>query len=388
MWRTTLLLLSVIFVGAGALTAVRAPTLPLWKAALVADEYGHFLWVLPALVAVLAWRQGGDGLPAALMRSLTVLLCVAAIGLLLKPAAQARRLGRALPETLTRAFGPAELARKPFSPLAVLPDGMAPAAVRIETRVFARPGTADETALDFYHAVRADGRPAPCVVVIHGGGWDSGDRAQLPALNSWLARRGYAVAAMDYRLAPQHPWPAQADDVAAALGWLKEHAAALGLDAGKFVLLGRSAGGQIATAFAYGRPDPAVRGVVALYAPHDLNFAWQYGREDDVLNSLQLLRNYLGGPPDGKTRALYDSGSAWQLATKSAPPTLLMHGALDTLVWHRQSERLHARLDELGVPNVFVSFPWATHAFDYNLAGPGGQLTTFALEWFLAAVTK
>jgi hypothetical protein len=50
--------------------------------------------------------------------------------------------------------------------------------------------------------------------------------------------------------------------------------------------------------------------------------------------------------------------------------------------------RLDARLAENRVPRFFGSLPWATHAFDYNLHGPGGQLTTFALEWFLADVTK
>ncbi len=385
MGRVFLFLLSILFVGAGALTAVRAPTLPLWKVALLAGEFGHFLWPLPAIVAVLAWRSGGVGLPAIIGRVLTVLLCLAAIGLLLKPSVQAWWVGRGLPATLTRAFGPGALGRPPLSLRAMLPG--AGGAVRGEPRIFAHAGTAEELVLDFYHAVRGDGKPAPCVVIIHGGGWDGGDRGQLADFNFWLAQRGYAVAAMDYRLAPQHPWPAQADDVALALAHLKANAEPLGLDAGKFVLLGRSAGGQIATAFAYGRPDPAVRGVVALYAPHDLNFAWDYGREDDILHSLQLLRQLTGGTPD-TARAAYDSASAYRLATKAAPPTLLVHGELDTLVWHRQGERLHARLDELGVPNVFVSLPWATHAFDYSLSGPSGQLTTFALEWFLVAVTK
>jgi acetyl esterase/lipase len=50
--------------------------------------------------------------------------------------------------------------------------------------------------------------------------------------------------------------------------------------------------------------------------------------------------------------------------------------------------RLDARLAEQGVPHVFVSLPWATHAFEYNLSGPGGQLTRYSVEWFLAAVTK
>ncbi len=387
MWRIILFLLAAACAGGGALTAWRAPTLATWKLALLAGEFGHFLWPVPAVVMVLAWRQGAAGLTPALLRASTLLLGVAAMGLLLKPAAQARALGRTLPDRLTRAFGPQEPGRAPFSVGGMLPK-LSGGPVQVEKISFARAGTPDGLALDFYHAVRTDGRAAPCVVVIHGGGWDSGDRTQLEGFNRRLARRGYAVAAMDYRLAPKDRWPAQADDVAAALAHLKAAAGPLGLDPQKFVLLGRSAGGQIATAFAYGRPDPAVRGVVALYAPHDLHFAWQYGREDDVLNSLQLLRNYLGGPPDETTQAAYDSGSAWQLADKSSPPTLLVHGELDTLVWHRQSERLHARLDGLGVPNVFVSLPWATHAFDWNPGGPGGQLTSFALDWFLASVTK
>jgi acetyl esterase/lipase len=57
-------------------------------------------------------------------------------------------------------------------------------------------------------------------------------------------------------------------------------------------------------------------------------------------------------------------------------------------VWHRHSVRLEARLAEFGVPRVFVSLPWATHAFDFNLHGPGGQLTTYSVEWFLRSVTR
>jgi acetyl esterase/lipase len=76
------------------------------------------------------------------------------------------------------------------------------------------------------------------------------------------------------------------------------------------------------------------------------------------------------------------------LVDAATPPTLLVHGRLDTLVWYRQSERLAARLAAAGVPHYFLSLPWATHAVEYNLNGPSGQLTAYALAWFLAAVTK
>jgi dipeptidyl aminopeptidase/acylaminoacyl peptidase len=127
--------------------------------------------------------------------------------------------------------------------------------------------------------------------------------------------------------------------------------------------------------------------VIAFYAPADLHFAYLFGREDDVLKSPQLLRQYLGGPPDA-ARAAYDGASGYLQVSKNSLPTLLVHGRLDPLVWHRQSERLAKRLDTRDVPCAFLSLPWATHACEYNLRGPAGQLATFAVEWFLAVATK
>jgi acetyl esterase/lipase len=118
-----------------------------------------------------------------------------------------------------------------------------------------------------------------------------------------------------------------------------------------------------------------------------LNFAYSFGREDDVLKSPLLLRQFLGGSP-AAVPAAYDAASAIRQVSRSSPPTLLLHGRLDVLVWHRQSERLTATLAAAGVPSVFLSLPWATHAFEYNLSGPGGQLGAYAIDWFLAAVTR
>ncbi len=65
-----------------------------------------------------------------------------------------------------------------------------------------------------------------------------------------------------------------------------------------------------------------------------------------------------------------------------------MQGTIDALVWYRHSERLAAKLAEHRVPHLHVALPWATHAFEFNLHGPGGQLTTYTLAWFLAARTR
>ena len=173
----------------------------------------------------------------------------------------------------------------------------------------------------------------------------------------------------------------------AAIALLQTQAARLGIDPTRLVLLGRSAGGQIALTVGFTAGDPAIRGVIGMYAPSDLIFGYVNTHEDDMLKSPALMRQYLGGTPES-ARANYESASALFHVGRSTPPTLLLHGTNDALVWHRHSERLDARLAEQGVPRVLVPLPWATHAFDFNLHGPGGQLTTFAIEWFLAGVTK
>ena len=375
MLRWTLLFFALGTLTLALLTILKSPDWSEWKLALAAGEFGHWLILLPILITVLSWAFRG---PSTLVPAATTVLCVAAIGLLMRPSLEARKLSAKLPALLTRQFGPVDLTRAPFS----------------VGNLFARTPTngpvgtlhySGELALDYYPAVGR--KNAPCVILVHGGGWDGGARTELAHFNHWLARQGYAVAAIDYRLAPKTIWPAQRQDVLSAIAFLKANAARLSLDPTRLVLLGRSAGGNIAQAVGYTAHDPAIRGVIALYSPADLHFAWRYAREDDVLKSPMLLKQFLGGPPE-TAEAAYNSASGYLHVTKTTPPTLLIHGEIDTLVWHRQSERLAARLAEHQVPHVFVSLPWATHAFEYNLTGPGGQLATYALAGFLHAVTK
>ncbi len=374
MIRWFLLFLALGFFSLGLLTIFRSPDWNAWQLAVLAGEFGHWLAIGAAATAIAAVALRGGGGPLAW---LTIGVGVVAAGLLLRPTYSARGVAEEATRELDR-FGAPALEREGFSVGGFFARG--PVEVPVETRRFS-----GELELDFYRAVGRD--KAPCVIVVHGGGWDSGDRAQLATFNHWLARRGYAVAAISYRLAPRFVWPAQRDDVLAAVAFLKREAGTLGIDATRLVLLGRSAGGQIAEAVAYAAKDPAIRGLVGFYTPSDLHFAYRFAREDDVLKSPGLIRRFLGGTPE-EARENYDSASALSLVTRESPPTLLIHGEMDTLVWHRHSVRLEAVLERAGVPCVLVSLPWATHAFEINLAGPGGQVTTYAVERFLAAVTR
>ena len=73
--------------------------------------------------------------------------------------------------------------------------------------------------LDLYRPSAKPSAPMPLVIWVHGGGWSNGSKTNCPA--AWLATKGYAVASLDFRLLPEHPWPAQIEDPIAALRWLR-----------------------------------------------------------------------------------------------------------------------------------------------------------------------
>jgi acetyl esterase/lipase len=384
-------LLALVLAATSILTVVRAPDwMWAWKLTILSGEFSPWLLAVTVVLAVAnVVRPAGEG------RTLALALCAVAAVCFLRPIYSAQRIAEKLPADLTTAFGGKDSGADPLEMGRLYGNG--PKAMTTMTTAVFAVHDGQELKLDFYppvsptremHPDPGPGGGAPCIVVIHGGGWDGGDRTQLAGWNSRWAVRGYGVATIDYRLAPRWKWPAQREDTVAAIAWLKAHAAQLGIDSTRLILLGRSAGGQVAAAVGYGAHDPDIRGVVALYAPHDMPFVWSVSREDDALNSIKLMRQYLGGPPDGERRELYLSASSQALAETTSPPTLLIHGDLDTLSWVRHGERLSARLTELGVRHYFLRLPWATHGFDFNPNGPGGQLADYAIDRFLVAVTR
>jgi acetyl esterase/lipase len=144
-------------------------------------------------------------------------------------------------------------------------------------------GPYDRQRLDLYGAPAA---PAPVVLFVHGGGFRLGDKSadgwQNAAVGRWAAQQGWLGAVMNYRLAPDHGWPAGGEDVLAALDWLTANATRFGGDPERIVLMGTSAGAvHVATALQL-RPDLAARGCVLLsglygYAPFEDRDAIYYG---------------------------------------------------------------------------------------------------------------
>jgi acetyl esterase/lipase len=338
-----------------------------WKMQLVLTEKGAW-FAAACAVGVLA---AGVRIKRGLSSLFLALAFLTALFLFFRPWSQFLSQKRVWSEVMDRVFGPAE------------PPPLAGAAPAERTLSVPRP---DGSSMDvvFFPAAPGAG-PRPWVVAVHTGGWDGGDPGEFRWMTRRLARRGWAVAAPAYRLAPAHPWPAQREDVLLAAAWLKAHAAGLGLDPSRWALLGRSSGGQIAEDAAYGVHDPSLKGVAAFYAPADLSFAYRQGRGENIARIPTRLRGLTGGTPDQKPD-VYRNASPLFAATADAPPALLMHGPRDPVTWVLQSRRLIARLAELRVPAVLIEPPWATHGFDYFPDGPGGRAAAWAVERFLSAV--
>ena len=366
--------LSVLLLVMAAHAVLMFQTITAWKITLITSEHGHRISVVALLLAIIAFASHELAMAA---------MNVVSAFLMLVPFMQARRIARTIREESRAAFGESDmLNRKPLE-LAALFGFRRVRVPEPDVMSYGEDGD-DPRLLWFYRSAPTD---APCIIALPTGSWENERTNEFPKWSAYWSSRGYAVAAVRYRLAPAHPWPAQREDVRVLLEFLKANAAQLGIDATRFVVLGRSAGAQIAVASAYALRDPAVRGCVSFYGPQDLFFARRYAAESDVLDSFRLLRNYLGGDPDVAGEN-YASASGYLLADASSPPTLLLHGAMDTLVWHLQSVRHRARLRSLGVRHQFVDLPWATHGFDWAFDGVGGQLARFALDHFLDAVCR
>lgn len=251
----------------------------------------------------------------------------------------------------------------------------------------------------FLDVWRPGGEPASgslrsAVLLVHGGAWAAGSRGDNASWVRWLTDRGHVVVDLDYRLAPPPRWRDAPEDVSCALGWVRQHAARLGVDPERIALLGMSAGGHLALLAAYtareaapppGCPVPptGVAAVAALYpvtdpaaiagAPHP-GFASVVGTP--------ALPTFVGGSPDALPDR-YRTVSPLHWLDGRDPPTLLIHGGSDQVVPVEQSLRLGRALDSAAVPHRVVALPGVNHSYDLIWGSWPTQLTRHALGQFL-----
>ena len=378
LYAALLIMVSWLFAAWSSLAVLRAPVRFLWKPAVAATEWGHWL-ALFALGAVLAGvlSEGISGvvIPA----SLAALLFAS-------PSLRAIVRTRALPAQLDRVLGePTDGGFARRNPLVISDLGHIPLPEVDRSSFVYRKIDGLGLSLDLYRP-RNQRRDLPVVVAVHGGSWNSGDSAQLSGMNRYLSGCGYAVAAINYRLAPRFRFPAQLDDIWSSISFLEARADEFGVDPGRIVLFGRSSGGHLALLAAYAQKSRSIRGVVALYPPTDMVWSWARPTPRRMMDSNAAIADFLGGTAS-ELPETFELASPIQRVRHDSPPTLLIHGGKDELVSPLQSRRLATELDRVGVPHFHLELPWGNHGMDANLAGPSGQMTLYTIERFLRFAT-
>lgn len=370
--RTVLLLV----VGLASILCVALPpNYFLWQLKIVLSEYPH----IPLLAALIVFGLPGYERNLWLWPQLT--LTVAAVVMSLYPIVGAATIANSLPQELDKTFGKAEINEKPFSYFKLfVPDPTDPAP---DTHTYFQ-DSVQELKFDLY---KASGKKRPVVIVIHGGGWDSGDRTQMHQFDRYLASKNYNVVAIDYSLAPQFQCPKPVIDVQTCIDYLKVNSDKLNVDPNNIVLLGRSAGGQIALQAGYSLHRPEIKGIVAFYSPADMVWGYSLSVDNAILKSKTLITQYVGGKLD-KVRDNYENATAMTHVTTQSPPTLMIHGKKDNMVAFGHNLHLIEKLKPAGVPHYLLALPWATHGADWHLNGPSGQLSSYAVEHFLHSTFK
>lgn len=223
----------------------------------------------------------------------------------------------------------------------------------------------------------------PAIVVIYGGAWQRGSARANAQFNRYMAARGYVVWAIAYRHAPRYRFPAQLEDVQAALAFIQQHATEYETDVERIALLGRSAGAHLAMLAAYHPEAPRIRAVVNYYGPVNLTKGYYDLPYPDPIDVRAVLQAFLGGSPD-ELPELYWQASPISYVTQPQPPSLLVYGGQDHIVQAKFGRALRDRLRAVGSQAIFLEIPWAEHAFDAVFNGVSNQLALYYTERFLA----
>jgi acetyl esterase len=229
------------------------------------------------------------------------------------------------------------------------------------------PGPAGEIPVRVY--TPAGAAPMGGLVYFHGGGWVIGDIESHDEVCRALAKgAGCIVVSVDYRLAPEHKFPAAPEDCFAATKWVSQNAAALGIDANRIAVGGDSAGGNLAAVVAQmarDRGGPKIAFQLLIYPATDWSKESASQREftqDGYILSrgdmVWFYDHYMNSPAE-KTNPYFSPACAKSLA--GLPPAFVLTAAIDPL--RDEGEAYGEALRKAGVPTTVKRYPGVCHGF-------------------------
>lgn len=235
----------------------------------------------------------------------------------------------------------------------------------------------------------------PILTYVHGGGFMIGTISETAADLRWFADRGWVVISIDYRLfKPGSPtWDKAPADVACGLAWVHANAARLGGDPAQIVLLGDSAGGNLAINLGYGvargevssicGPVPKPQAVIVQYPAVDPVAIYEKGFPIPGFEPQMLVTGYIGGTPEQFPDRIKAVSSETYLS-REAPPTLVIAPEKDGLVVSESVYLFVEKAKAAGVDIEIVRIPFANHVYNQMAANSiGNQARLTITEHYL-----
>ena len=222
-------------------------------------------------------------------------------------------------------------------------------------------GTDAAQKMDLYLPAGRSTDSTKLVIMVHGGAWSSGDKADFTGYVATLQQRisGCAVANINYRLATpiSNHFPVQENDMKAAVDYLVQKSGDYHVSK-KIILLGASSGAHMVLLQAYKNSNPPIKAVVDFFGPTDMAAMYNMATPGSINQlGIQLLMN--GAPTTNAT--LYQQSSPLNFVSAQSPPTIILHGDADTIVNISQSTALKAKLQSFGVVNEMDVYPNLGH---------------------------
>lgn len=214
-------------------------------------------------------------------------------------------------------------------------------------------GDDPEQQLDVYEPRDAfdSSGPRPVIIAVHGGAWQSGDKSWGEQVAEEFASEGYVVASVNYRLAPDHRWPAQIEDCQAAMDYVRSKAVEWRVDPDRVGAIGVSAGGHLAAMLAL-RPNPHGREAVCAVNANGEGDLTVFGSEPIMANEVQILEAVLGDQPFDSADLADLSPTRW--VQNGSNPVWVVHSTGDGNVYFTQGQRFYNELVSHGVDTGFT----------------------------------
>ena len=380
------LILSIFGLFLSLWIIIPAPTFGLLPLGVCAPELSLWLVAIETVALILAILTNKSGRFSLAIVCSCLGLCLSLLPLIQFPATQRlfeaevkRVLGadylRHIPPTIKDKMRPKPLV------IADVFRGINYPEVRI-TRglVFASPDGVD-LKLNTYQPLTTGKHPT--LIILYGGAWRTGSPDSYEQFSSYIAAQGYTAIAIDYRHAPKYKFPQQLEDVETAIAYIQAHAEDLEVNLDQVAIMGRSAGGHLATLAAYRQKTIRFRAIVNYYAPVDLADGYYDLPTPDPIGVQKVLEDFIGGSPTEKPE-LYRQASLTTYLKADSPPSLLIYPSRDHLVQAKFGRGLYEKLKTTNNPGILLEIPWAEHAFDAVFFGISNQLALYYTERFLA----